>query len=693
MSLHLPYTIHVIVFVRHHRRLDSRVRYEFLSSAQSLGFSLCSTLFIIILRQRIPTSNSIMATPDTSKTVKEEKDLQLSSTIAENLANGPSSLLPIPPENENDDGAKLEKSVNELNDLSISIQAFKARYDELQKHLDFIEQAIETRTKELQASGSNTVQNALDAIEKGVVQPKGESDSNPKPEAQADGKEEQGKEENELISLCQTMCSRGLRKYVLSHLSETTSLQEQVPVALKSAPRPSKLVFECIGRFFLQGSKAYTKDSPMIPARQASVQVMEYYLMSGCVDSGAEGDSSLKKEAESAAVSWRKRLFVEGGVAKASEVDARGLILFIACFGIPGVFRDEDICNLIRVSNAREISHALRQSQLLLKRVSDIAEGMTKKGMVVEAVDLAYTFGFEEKFSPQTALTSFLQKSEETWKKVKQEAHDHHNVLKGADEKYLAVLKSAVNCLEGHKIDFVKLLPGWQLKDKIMVLEKDISDTKKKIEEKAVLKRKMDKSNSSSKMKIPEPKRTRFTVKDTSVASPSVTILQEQRIVSHMNGNSSYDGLLSAHFLDGRSYGYPNNYPTAASMQIGSVSRSLPESYLGSTVASGANLLGGAMAGSFSGYHGDMTRDDVGTVLNGNSHLYRWHGMGEGALSNDRTVGHSFMGKPASARVNNLYGKTPTEGFAGLSDHLSIGAASRSGGSDLYSFADAVFDT
>ncbi|TKY73732.1 FRIGIDA protein [Spatholobus suberectus] len=614
-----------------------------------------------------------MATPDTCNTDKEEKDLQHQSPIpAESLANG---------------SAKLGKSVNELHDLSIAIQTFKNRYDELQKHLDFIEQAIDARTKELQALGS--------AAENVVVQQDGKSDS--KPEAKAEGeekqKEEEEEEEEELLSLCKTMCSRGLRKYVLSHLSETTALREQVPLALKSAPKPSKLVFECIGRFFLQGSKAYTKDSPMIPARQVSVLVLEYYLLSGCVGSEEEEvEASLKKEADSAAVAWRKRLIIEGGVAKASEVDARGLLLFVAGFGIPGVFKDEDICNLVRVSNAGEISSALRQSRPLLKRASDIADGMIKKGMVVEAVDLAYTFGFEEKFSPQTALASFLQKSEETWKKAKQDLRNVPIVLKEAHERYLAALKSVVNCLESHKIDFVKLIPGWQLKDKIIDVEKNISDTNKKIEEKSVLKRKVDKSNSSNKMKIPEVKRTRFTGKDASVLSPSLTAFQEQRLVSHMDVNSSYDGSLS-HLLDSRSYGYPNNYLTAASVQVGSVSDSLAEKYLGSAVASGANMLGGTMSGSYSGYQGDMIRDNVETVLNSNSHLYRWHGIGEGALSHDRSVGQSFVGQSASALVNNLYGKTSTEGFAGVPEHRFIRASSRSGGSDLYSFADAVFDT
>ncbi|XP_004503028.1 protein FRIGIDA [Cicer arietinum] len=627
----------------------------------------------------------------------------------------------IPPYNEHDACAKIDKSVNELNDLSISIQAFKNRYDELQKHLDFIQQSIDTRTKELEAlATTTTVQTATDngdivpsepeskskaegerEQQQQQQEPEEEEDPEEEPEEEEEDPEEPEveekkpeEEEDELLSLCKTMNSRGLRRYILTHLSETTSLKEQIPVALKTAPQPSKLVLECIGRFYLQGSKAYTTGSPMITARLASVLTLEYYLISGCVENEAQMTRSLKKDAATAAVSWRKRLIMEGGVGTASEMDARGLVLFLASFGVPGIFRNDDIVRLIRLSKPSEISHALRHSNALCSRVSDIAEGMMKKGMVVEAVDLAYTFGFEEKFTPQEVLASFLHKSNEAWKKAKQEARNVPNLLKKGNEKYLIALKSVVDCLEGHKVDFAKLLPEWRLKDTIFELERDIGhDITKKIEDGLVSKRKLDKSNSSKKVKVPDTKRTRFTARDPIVVSPSVTTLQGQRISSHMNGNSSYDGSVTAHYLEGRSYGYPNNYSSPASAQIGPVSGSLPEGFLGRGVSSGGSMIGGAIAGSLSGYQSDMPINNVRTTLDSNSSLYsRLRRIDEGALSYNRSIEQSFVGQPSSARVNHLYGRTSAEGYAVLPDHRSIGVPSRSGGSDLYSFADTVFD-
>lgn len=47
-----------------------------------------------------------------------------------------------------------------------------------------------------------------------------------------------------------------------------------------------------------------------------------------------------------------------------------------------------------------------------------------KKGMHVEAVDVAVIFGMEDKFSPQTILTTFLRESKEMLKRAKREANN-----------------------------------------------------------------------------------------------------------------------------------------------------------------------------------------------------------------------------------------------------------------------------
>ncbi|KAE9587361.1 hypothetical protein Lalb_Chr23g0272811 [Lupinus albus] len=243
---------------------------------------------------------------------------------SQNITNHFPPLPQFQPEN---DGADLTKSVNDLAKFAAATQAFKDSYDELQKHLDFIKQGIDEKSNELIASLpiSATAGNIIgvsvqQAIGSGVsVQTVTKNDGKPFDSAifpksenaneksneltvslpvsttagnnigvsvkQAIGNdiaiqtaldsatipksenvnEIEKESENEIVSLCKKMSSRGLRKYMLNHLSYAdVALREQLSEALKSAPKPGKLVFESIGKFFVQGSKAYNKNLQII---------------------------------------------------------------------------------------------------------------------------------------------------------------------------------------------------------------------------------------------------------------------------------------------------------------------------------------------------------------------------------------------------------------------------------------------
>lgn len=270
--------------------------------------------------------------------------------------------------------------VDELGSLSSAIRTFQCRFHELQDHLLSIHNAIVSSSNSHHqtlsvtdtkiANSSAAVVNAENGghpLPHPHPHPHPVSSPSPRsndPETCAKESTEKQSESSELEHLCQTMCSRGLRKYIVSNLSDLAKLRHEVPVALKCAPNPAKLVFDCIGRFYLQGSKAYTKDSPMIPARQASILILELFLLSGAAEN-TQIEPSLKVEADLAAIAWRKRLVSETGSCQASDIDARGLLLFLASFGIPTVFTNDDLRDLLRSSNSKGISNALRRSRAL----------------------------------------------------------------------------------------------------------------------------------------------------------------------------------------------------------------------------------------------------------------------------------------------------------------------------------------
>ncbi|KAL9272752.1 FRIGIDA-like protein [Drosera capensis] len=324
---------------------------------------------------------------------------------------------------------------------------------------------------------------------------------------------------SEIENICRKMHGGDLRRYIRLHIPEYTKLRKEVPPALKLAPDPARLVLDSVGKFYRQGHKAFVKGSHENSARQASIFVMEFFLLMGGCD---EMKPLVKEDAEAAAVAWRSRIIHEGGLSKACKMDARGLLLLVSCFGIPSVFTREDLVRLLRLSGSREIGEALRKSTALVPRIPDIVEHMKGNRLEVEAVDLVYMFRLEYKCSPMRILMSFRHKLKEECDEMKGSP-----ALKiKATQKQLNGLRSVAECLEFHKVDPANHLPGWQLKDTITRLEKEVSDWAKRKQEDDDLSRSSE--NQASK-------RSRVTG-DTSSTPSRSNGLQEAYPPPHLSG-------------------------------------------------------------------------------------------------------------------------------------------------------------
>nr|AAP49807.1 FRIGIDA [Arabidopsis thaliana]AAP49808.1 FRIGIDA [Arabidopsis thaliana]AAP49809.1 FRIGIDA [Arabidopsis thaliana]AAX51257.1 FRIGIDA [Arabidopsis thaliana]AAX97730.1 FRIGIDA [Arabidopsis thaliana] len=379
---------------------------------------------------------------------------------------------------------QILKSIDELAAFSVAVETFKRQFDDLQKHIESIENAIDSKLESngvvLAARNNNFHQPMLSPPRNNVSVETTVTVSQPSQEIvpETSNKPEGGR-------MCELMCSKGLRKYIYANISDQAKLMEEIPSALKLAKEPAKFVLDCIGKFYLQGRRAFTKESPMSSARQVSLLILESFLLMPDRGKGkVKIESWIKDEAETAAVAWRKRLMTEGGLAAAEKMDARGLLLLVACFGVPSNFRSTDLLDLIRMSGSNEIAGALKRSQFLVPMVSGIVESSIKRGMHIEALEMVYTFGMEDKFSAALVLTSFLKMSKESFERAKRKAQSPL-AFKEAATKQLAVLSSVMQCMETHKLDPAKELPGWQIKEQIVSLEKDTLQLDKEMEEKA----------------------------------------------------------------------------------------------------------------------------------------------------------------------------------------------------------------
>lgn len=282
------------------------------------------------------------------------------------------------------------KSIDDLAAFSAAVDVFKRQFDDLQKHIESIENAIESKLKsngvDLAAS-SNFHQPLSPPRKNASVETTVTVSQSPQEPAAKTVPETSNKPEGE--RLCELMCSKGLRKYIYANISNRAKLMEEIPSALKLAKEPAKFVLECIGKFYLQGRRAFTKESPMISARQVSLLILESFLLMPDPGEGKvkiEIESFVKDEAETAAVAWRKRLMGEGGLAASEQMDARGLLLLIACFGVPSNFRSMDLLDLLRTSGLSDIVSALRRSPFLVPMISGIMFCLHSINFIAKAV-------------------------------------------------------------------------------------------------------------------------------------------------------------------------------------------------------------------------------------------------------------------------------------------------------------------
>ncbi|CAN4122166.1 unnamed protein product [Withania somnifera] len=362
-----------------------------------------------------------------------------------------------------------ESIIIDLRKLSDALFAFGRCLTDVEKHIDSVRTSIDSTVLIL------TPRPVTLPMPESVPEPEPEPVPNPSCESDPSEEEEEEEEEeevksgtrSELESLCKTTNSVGLKKYLITHLSDIDELREQVPKALKLSPNPERFVLGSGGLATLLALEGFML---MMGEAKDEVRVVEI-------------EKEAKEEAEKAALVWRGRMISQEGISKAHEMDARGLLLLIGCFGIPKGFLDRDVRYLVETSGACEISGALRRSSVLMEKVPDIIQWMLKNNIVVAAVDVAYTFGMEDRFNPRKILTSFLHNSEVS----------HLNSTKGLEQgsavragkkKYSSDLKSVSDCLERHKIDPSKLLFGWQIDVRIMNLENDIAELNVRIGEK-----------------------------------------------------------------------------------------------------------------------------------------------------------------------------------------------------------------
>ncbi|KAJ4866093.1 hypothetical protein Rs2_52389 [Raphanus sativus] len=460
------------------------------------------------------------------------------------------------------------KSIVDLTAFAAAVDAFKRRYDELQSHVDRIETAIDS---ELKSNGLIKIEIEIAAAASSQLSPPPPTNDGSGETAAAIACQSPPSEnKSEAERLCESMSSKELRRYILANISSRAKLIEEIPPALKLAKDTAKFVLDCIGKFYLQGRKAFANGSPAVAARNVSLLVLECYLLTFdpgeekkllvkvADDDGGGCSVVVREEAEGAAVAWRRRLVGEGGLGAAEGADARGLLLLVACFGVPESFKSVDLLDLVRRSGVDGIDCALKRSPFLVPIMSGIVDSSMKRGMHIEALEMVYTFGMEDRFSASTILTSFLRMSKESFERAKRKAQAPM-AFKKANEKQLAALLSVMKCLEARKLDPVKEVPGWQIKEQMVKLEKDIVQLDKQMEEARSISL-MEEAALNQRLYSQQMKRPRLS--DMEMPPPTASssyspVYRDRSFPSHREGDTDEISALVSSYL-GQVSGFPH---------------------------------------------------------------------------------------------------------------------------------------
>ncbi|KAF3626535.1 putative NADPH-dependent codeinone reductase 1-4-like [Capsicum annuum] len=295
---------------------------------------------------------------------------------------------------------------------------------------------------------------------------------------------------------------------------------------------------------------------------------------------------------------------------------------------------------------------------------------MVKHKMEVDAVDVAFTFGVEEKCSPCEILSSFLEELKESLKQKKWKSHGSHAVVNEANKRELSTMKSVIECLEAHNIDPTKLIPRFRISDRIMSLEEKIARNDRR-REKMVQNRKFDETGFARRFEERQAKRIRILGSEHQRAVDEFS--KQRPLPAGGTAGHIYGYSVSPSVLPGPVAG---PIPDIVTSSLAASRRGMTMDGVSSGITTGTN--NNLQAGSYTGFHGRMPiEDETGHIRSYNHQLYGWQGN---AFMHERAVSHNY----------GYRSSPPWQGSMGLPNPVPVGRGNQTAASYPYQLASTV---
>lgn len=172
----------------------------------------------------------------------------------------------------------------------------------------------------------------------------------------------------QLFKLCEEMNAEGLHKFISDNRKNLAALKEEIPLALKTAVNPSRLVLDSLEGFYSleMPNMDGKKDSNLLGLRRTCIMLMEclcILLANLDADSlSAVITENIKEQAKAIAEEWKPKLdALDVDDSNGNSLEAHAFLQLLATFGIASDFNEEELSRLVpMVSRRRQTADLCR---------------------------------------------------------------------------------------------------------------------------------------------------------------------------------------------------------------------------------------------------------------------------------------------------------------------------------------------
>lgn len=267
---------------------------------------------------------------------------------------------------------------------------------------------------------------------------------------------------SDLMSLCERMDVKGLRKYMKQNASKWGEIRDRLSGAMSVAPDPGSFVLDAMEGFY--SSKANSKgdkDTELCRLRRTCLDLLEALAKNKPTLS-----MEVKERAKMLALEWKRKVSLNGE----SPLEALGFLHLLVAYNLENEFDVGELVDYFVIVARFRQAVVLCRAIDLGEKTADLIQKLIDSGKQFLAVKFIFEFGLVDKFQPVPLLKAHLKESKRLTKKVCQDGKNSINQQNEARSREVKTLKSALVLIDEYKLG--SEYPRMDLKKRIEMLEK-----------------------------------------------------------------------------------------------------------------------------------------------------------------------------------------------------------------------------